>query len=193
MESQFWSNIKRKIVKFFRYIKTNAWEVTFYVIWFIFLVSIWFYWYNLFQDFRLSAKIQDTTDKISLIDSEIKKIKSTDEFRRYEYAKYIEDNVQSVYWFDTIKSLISIFDGLKNMWSWSQDLMLNDFKVSLDSIRIGWQVTDMKNIYMSWGLIDKFIWFDYIDTITIPSYTKRVSSYEFILDAKIKLNDTDKQ
>ncbi|MFZ5341799.1 MAG: hypothetical protein ACOZBL_04615 [Patescibacteria group bacterium] len=63
----------------------------------------------------MSAKIQDTTDKISLIDSEIKKIKSTDEFRRYEYAKYIEDNVQSVYWFDTIKSLISIFDGLKNM------------------------------------------------------------------------------
>lgn len=189
METQSSSGFKRKIVRFFRYIKNNKWESFFYLILFISILCIAFYILNFVRWIKLSRDIENQKNHIANIESTIKQISSTDEFKRYSYAKHIENQIQTTYWYDTIKSLITIFDSLKNVWSWSQDLTLSDFKITSDSIKIWWEVSQMKTIYMSWGLIDKFLWFKFIDTVSIPSYNRKVWSFEFVLDAKIKLND----
>jgi hypothetical protein len=87
--------------------------------------------------------------------------------------------------------LIDIYDtvaGLDDDTSWIE---LTDFSVDIDhTIKMRWNINDIRSMYFPWWLIDRFVELDTIDFIHIPFYKKEDEYFEFVLEADIKQYDS---
>lgn len=175
------------------YLKNNKWEVYFYITTIAFLVLLWF----MLFDFVMTKTYKSWIDKYDSVIAE-KNAKLDMEYKdpkvnKFKLSEFVFDKENSVSWSKTISSLISIYEDLRKIDSQDSGLTLTDFKVTEESVQLIWEISDIKKVYITWGIIDKFISPDFVDTIMIPSYNKVNNNYMFNLDAKIKLNDDNRK
>lgn len=108
-------------------------------------------------------------------------------YKKYQAAKLLEEDNDSIAWKKTITQLIDMFDQMRSVETRSPGITLQDFQVTLDGeVRVRWVVDDIRSIYIPWGLLDQFIDFDFLEHIDIPQYSKsNENDFNFILNATI--------
>lgn len=184
--------MKLRLKRGFMYIKNNKWEVYFYITTFAFLVLLWFMLFDYVMIKTYKSWITEyewvIAQKTAKLETESKDTK----VNKFKLSEFVFDKENSLSWNKTISSLIEIYEDLRKIDSQDSGLILTDFKVTQESVQLLWEVNDIKKVYISWGVIDKFMSPDFVDTILIPSYNKVNNNYIFNLDAKIKLNDDNR-
>lgn len=178
-----------KLKRFFRYIKNNPTQVWFYIVLTLFLIWCGFFAFNKVRIFWAEKQISSKTQEIAEKQSQLNSLTSSEEFKRYDLAKSLNNKEKNVYWTDTISSLIYMFDKVKSL-NWTDGTSFNDFKVDMNSIKLSISTQDIKAIYASGWILDRFLWLEFVNKVNVPNYKKEWTIYQFDLDAKIKTDDT---
>jgi hypothetical protein len=102
-------------------------------------------------------------------------------------------------WSDHIQAVIDIFDAVLNVdTAESKNIILSDFKISLEEISIRGYVSDLRILYhapenaKNVALIERFEQLDFLEDISIKTYQKAENQigYDFVLTAKVINDDT---
>jgi hypothetical protein len=120
-------------------------------------------------------------------------------FDKLQLVKELESTHYQMPWSDHIQAVITIFDAiLKVDEANSQNIVLSDFKISLEEISVKGYVSNLRILYNSpdptqkTALIDRFQQLDFLADIAIKTYDKAGDNigYDFVLTAKVVNNDT---
>lgn len=157
-----------------------------------------------FLFFRIDIYL--TERKISLqqdvLDAQNKQLDAYMQLTGYQKLAMLRDLEEKTYtmpWFQHIPKVISILENVKSVdGSDSENIILSDFKVSLDEISVKWKVSNLKLLYYTspngsyTSLFDRFQSLDFIKDIKINTYAKAGDYFEFVLTAKVINDDTSK-
>lgn len=178
--------IKTKM--FVRSIKSDKRKYISYLFVILFFIWIWLYAFNSYRIYDTNNKISNIQNNINIKKSEYNSITDRDDYKRLETAIYFERNKRTNSWIDTLQSLINVFDTISSIWDESS-IILEDFIVNMTEVRLKWSVDDLRTVYTENWLITSFQELEFIETISIPSYSQRWNVYQFDLTSKIKIND----
>ena len=177
-----------KLKLWFRNIKKEKRKYLSYLVTFVFLVWVWFYWYNYYMSTTLQNNISKTEEKIEQEEEKYSSLTQEDNYERFETALHIKDNVEKISWQKRISSLIDVFDRVSQIWE-GEEVNFEDFAINVENIQLRWDVRHLSTVYQQDWLIDEFKQLDFIQTINIPSYSKRWENYQFNLTSKLKIDD----
>lgn len=182
-----------KFKRLMRFIKNNPTQVIFYIVFTTFLVGVGFYVLNRARTYLLDLEIATKNQQLQEKQTEFETITATPDYKRYVLADYMIKKQKWIAWKNTIESLIFMYDKIKWLNWDDQWVTFENFKIDMDKIKISVSSPDIKKVYTSGWIIDRFVWLDFIKNLNIPSYTKEGPTYRFNLDAKIKIDDSAKQ
>jgi hypothetical protein len=120
-------------------------------------------------------------------------------FDKLQFVEDLEHNNYQMPWSDHIEAVIHIFDAVLNVdTAESKNIVLSDFKISLDHISVKGYVSNLRILYNSpdptkkTALIDRFEQLDFLEDISIKTYQKAADQfgYDFILTANVINDDT---
>lgn len=155
------------------------------------LALIAFFVYTKLEIGRAETRLATAQQQLQAKDQEYEQIISDPWYMKYEASKIIEFKEKTIPRKKTITYLIDIYDtvaGLDDDTSWIE---LTDFSVDIDhTIKMRWNINDIRSMYFPWWLIDRFVELDTIDFIHIPFYKKEDEYFEFVLEADIKQYDS---
>ena len=119
-------------------------------------------------------------------------------FDKLQLVEDLERNNYQMPRSDHIQAVIDIFDAVLNVdTAESRNIVLSDFKISLEEISVRGYVSDLRVLYNSPtpskpSLIERFEYLDFLGNISIKTYQKAEDSigYDFVLTAKVINDDT---
>ncbi len=112
-------------------------------------------------------------------------------------VRALEEKKVSIPWSKHIKQIFTILQDLQEVSAGSNEtVVLSDFEVSLDKIKLNGKVTTLKALYYNApsgnfrSLFDRFQELDFIKDLEIKNYEKSDKKYfDFVLHAKVQLHD----
>lgn len=115
------------------------------------------------------------------------------DYDKFLLVSDLENKVLDMPWFEHIPKILEMFKDLKDLDPASSDvIILSDFNVSLDEIKLKGSVSNLKVLYYNsptWNfrsLLDRFKELDFIEDINIRTYEKVWwRNFEFVLTAKV--------
>ncbi len=157
----------------------------------VFIVMIlWYFSYNIFMlKFYLQKQFDDNSNQLTILNQQLDDIRSSENYKKYSISKFIYDKYENIRWYNTINKLISMFDDIKKLQSEWWNLVLDDFIIDMDNVKIKWNVSSLQTLYISWWVINKFLDLPFVKEVNIPNYQKNGDNYQFNLNAKIKINE----
>jgi hypothetical protein len=120
-------------------------------------------------------------------------------FDKLQLVKDLEITNDQMPWSDHIQAVIEIFDAVLNVdAAETKNIVLSDFKISLEEISVKGYVSNLRILYNSpdptkkTALIDRFEQLDFLEDISIKTYEKSDDDlgYDFVLTAKVVNDDT---
>ncbi len=171
-------------------------ESTFKFLAAIFIITVFFYVYFQLWNQITKQRIKNNQEILKQQNIELEKYKQTTWYNKLYLIRELENSSQSMPWSEHIPKIISILEDLKSINSWSESIILSDFKVNLNEISLKWKVSNLRLLYYNSpsgsfkSLIDRFEDLDFIENMEIKTYDKTWERYfEFVLNAKIKSNE----
>ncbi|MDR0369698.1 MAG: hypothetical protein LBH96_04220 [Candidatus Peribacteria bacterium] len=137
--------------------------------------------------------------KIQTLQQEMSAFSDIPGFDKLQLVKNLENNNYQMPWSDHIQAVMEIFDAILGVdGAESQNIILSDFKISLEEISLNGYVSNLRILYNSpdpdkkTALIDRFEQLDFLEEISIKTYRKAQDNlgYEFVLTAKVVNHDT---
>ena len=137
--------------------------------------------------------------KVHQIQQEISIFSDIPGFDKLQLVKNMEQNHYQMLWSDRIQAVIEIFDTILEVDTVeSRNIILSDFKISLEEISLNGYVSNLRILYDSpdpetkTALIDRFEQLDFLKEISIRTYERSDDSlgYNFVLTAKVVNDDT---
>ena len=120
-------------------------------------------------------------------------------FDKLKIVENLENTLSQIPWSDHIEAVMEIFDTILRVDTVdSKNIVLSDFRISLEEISVNGYVSNLRLLYDSpepgtkTALIDRFEQLDFLDEISIRTYQRAGDSigYSFVLTAKVVNNDT---
>ncbi len=169
----------------------NPWGFMSLLLFILLLSMMGYYGYLTLQAKKLNNTLIDKQTLVQQEKMKLNTLKQDVSYVRFQGAELITNQFYGVDWKLRYDYLIAVLNMLRELdvKSW-QAITFSDINVQDDKITLRWEVSSMQRIYASWGLIDQFVWLDFVEHITIPFYRRSGDLYEFILDATIKTYDT---
>jgi len=111
-------------------------------------------------------------------------------YKKYAASKRIEDD-DIVNWKDTIEYLVQMYDTISELDDDTSGIWLTNFVVTFDhTVNLRGNIDNIRTMYLPDWLIDRFTDLDAIESINIPFYRNNGETYEFVLDAIIKTDES---
>ena len=176
---------------------TNAKQTTnykhyFWCIFVIFLILLWRWGYLKVSNTYVRYDLSRIQNKIEIKESELKDFSKNPGYDKLQYVKQMEDENLMMPWSDHVNAIMAIFWDLLDVdRSDTFNITFSNFEISLDHIRLDWEVTNLRILYQwantkTW-LIQKFEELDFLDNISIKTYEKNDWDlwYKFTLTANV--------
>lgn len=159
-------------------------------------IAFGFFKASSFRNQQAIAEKQGTIDEINV---QLQKLGEETRYNKLDLARKIEQEHSDMPWSDRISTIIEVLKELQNAtYEGSNSINLYDFTVTLDSMTLKGEVTNIALLYHSSqsrnyvSLIDKFKALDFVEEISIQKYEKEGKVIAFTLDAKLSLNNDSK-
>lgn len=124
---------------------------------------------------------------IDVLNTDIAAAENNADYKKYMWAKTVYEITKNQQgWWDRLSRIITIFEDLQKI-GWDA-VSFSDFSLDFSSLTLKWTVADLKVVYGSWGVVDKFNALDFAKNITITDYKKTDYGYAFSLIAQILLD-----
>ena len=135
---------------------------------------------------NLANDHQQATQSVADLQKQLDTLRTSQDVVRFDIAKYIETKEKTTEWSQNITNLIAMYTKLKALsQSSNEKFVLSDFIVDTDQISVKGKVTDMRYVYVTNGIIDRFVGLDFVKEVQIPYYKKAGDYYEFVLQASV--------
>ena len=137
--------------------------------------------------------------KVTNLQQEISAFSDIPGFDKLQVVKDMENNHYQMLWSERIQAVIDIFDAILEVdTAESRNIVLSDFKISLEEISLHGYVSNLRVLYLSpdpekkTALLDRFEQLDFLTEISIRTYERADDSlgYNFVLTAKVINDDT---
>lgn len=137
--------------------------------------------------------------KIQTLQQEISAFSAIPGFDKLQLVENMENANYQMPRSDHIQAVMEIFDAILGVDSAeSQNIVLSDFKISLEEISVNGYVSNLRILYNSpdpskkTALIERFEQLDFLENISIKTYQKSTDNlgYDFVLTAKVVNHDT---
>lgn len=140
-------------------------------------------------DQKQSAEIQKEIDAFSDIPG-FDKLKLVEQMENSQNQMPRSEHIQAV--LDILREIRDVDNG------GTQNIVLSDFKISLEEISLHGYVSNLRMLYYApdtskqTALIERFKKLDFLEEISIKTYNKSSDNlgYDFVLTAKVINNDT---
>lgn len=129
--------------------------------------------------------------KVERMKNELAQYSAIPGFDKISFVKVLEEDNYQMPWSDHIDAVTKIFDEVLQVdGDNSYNIILSDFEISLDAIKVHGYVTNLRLLYYAPegknSLIEAFKQLEFLDEISIKTYEKADSfGYNFVLSAKV--------
>lgn len=169
-----------------------GWTVLYYLAFFALLGSVVAYGFFSFQGEAYKQKTAREKEAIIKLDTDISAAQNNADYRKYMGAKVVYDLSKTQQgWWDRLARIITVFEDLQKL-GWDA-VSFSDFSLDFSTLRLKWTVSDLKVVYWSGWVVDKFNALEFINDITITDYKKTDYGYAFSLVAQIVLDNVKRQ
>ncbi len=150
--------------------------------------------FDTFLNHKEKAKLDIQLEEQKL---ELKKYNTYTGYNTLLNIRELEKKKVQMPWSRHIKQIFTILQDLKEVTDGSNStIILSDFEVSLDKIKLNGKVTTLKALYYNSpsgnfrSLFDRFQELDFIKNLEIKNYEKSDEKYfDFVLHANVMIND----
>jgi hypothetical protein len=164
----------------------------------LFLLILVGYGYLRVDNYLLEKRISEQKTLLDTQNKQLEISQNISEHTRLAAVKVIENSIRSIPRSIHIPKVIEMLEDLKAVdTSENETIVLSDFVVSLDGISLKGKVSSLPLLYINSekrnyiSLLDRFSQLDFIKDLRIQTYEKDESrDFEFVLNAKVMLNDT---
>ncbi len=165
-----------------------GWSVLYYLAFLVLIGSVVAYGFFTRQTQTNQQKTSIKKEAIIKIDNDISAAENNADYRKYMWAKVVYDLSKTQQgWGDRLSRIIMVFEDLQKLW-WDA-VTFSDFSLDFSSLRLKWTVSDLKVVYWSGWVVDKFNSLEFIKDITITDYKKTDYGFAFSLVAQIVLDN----
>jgi len=182
-------------------VKTPSSKTVFLLLLIVFVGGIIAYVYLYMTTTITKRLVIAELQKTNQINQEISAFSNIPGFDKLQLVKNLEEADYQMPRSDYIEAVLEIFDTILNVdTTESSNIVLSDFKISLEEISLHGYVSNLRLLYNSpdpgnkTALIDKFEQLDFLENISIRTYERAGDrlGYEFVLTAKVVNNANTK-
>jgi hypothetical protein len=165
----------------------------------IVLIGSILYYAYLFVDTTITKRMIVYDQKqVTQEEAEITAFSAIPGFDKLQLVEDLERTSSQMPWSDHIQAVIDIFDAVLNVdTAETKNIVLSDFKISLEGISVRGYVSNLRILYTSPNsdkpaLIDRFEELSFLEDISIKTYQKADDNigYDFVLTANVINDDT---
>ena len=162
--------------------------VTIIICWFIsilfFRIAKYFHWLTINENKKIVAQLEN----------QIEKIWDTDTFNKLTLARYIKSTSSDLKRSKRINKIVEVLQNLQQIdYQWQDSIILSNFSVSLDKMKLEWQASNIALLYYSsekrnyTSLLDRFQDLSFIEQVQIKQYNSLWGVITFTLTADLQL------
>lgn len=165
-----------------------GWSVLYYLAFLALLGAVAGYGFFVWQTKTNQQNITHEKEAITKIDTDIAAAENNADYKKYMGAKVVYDLSKTQQgWGDRLARIITVFEDLQKLGG--DAVSFSDFSLDFSSLRLKWTVSDLKVVYWSGWVVDKFNALEFIKDITITDYKKTDYGFAFSLVAQIVLDN----
>ena len=165
-----------------------GWSVLYYLAFLALLGAFVGYGFFVWQTKTNQQNITHEKEAITKIDTDIAAAENNADYKKYMGAKVVYDLSKTQQgWGDRLARIITVFEDLQKLGG--DAVSFSDFSLDFSSLRLKWTVSDLKVVYWSGWVVDKFNALEFIKDITITDYKKTDYGFAFSLVAQIVLDN----
>lgn len=165
-----------------------GWSVLYYLAFLALLGAFVGYGFFVWQTKTNQQNITHEKEAITKIDTDIAAAENNADYKKYMGAKVVYDLSKTQQgWGDRLARIIAVFEDLQKLGG--DAVSFSDFSLDFSSLRLKWTVSDLKVVYWSGWVVDKFNALEFIKDITITDYKKTDYGFAFSLVAQIVLDN----
>ncbi|PID34753.1 MAG: hypothetical protein CR971_01560 [candidate division SR1 bacterium] len=150
--------------------------------------------FDTFLNYQKKARLDD---KLQTQQQELQQYTNYTGYTTLLSIRTLEAKKVKLPWSKHIKQIFTILQDLKEVSDGSNNtIILSDFEVGLDKIKLNGKVTTLKALYYNSpngnfkSLFDRFQALDFIKNLEIKNYEKSDEKYfDFVLHANVMIND----
>lgn len=165
-----------------------GWSALYYLAFLALLGAFVGYGFFVWQTKTNQQNITHEKEAITKIDTDIAAAENNADYKKYMGAKVVYDLSKTQQgWGDRLARIIAVFEDLQKLGG--DAVSFSDFSLDFSSLRLKWTVSDLKVVYWSGWVVDKFNALEFIKDITITDYKKTDYGFAFSLVAQIVLDN----
>lgn len=176
--------------------ETQAWKTRYYFLLILFIVAIGVLCYFYGSSYLKQRALIGLEQEIQIQNQDVDRFYQNTGFKEFLAVKELEASRTHLPWSDYIEKILSILAKVRSVEEWRGNVLLSDFKVTLEELSLNGIAANLKTLYLApnsgsgFSLLDEFNNLEFLRDITIRKYEKSEDTrgFKFTLSAKV-IND----